>query len=255
MTPRLHSNFLTKPLSHRGLHDVTDGRPENSRAAVQAAISHGYGIEIDLQLSADGKPMVFHDYALDRLTRENGRVHQRKAVGLQGVPLRGGDECIPDLAEILDLVAGQVPLLIEFKDQDGAMGTDVGPLERAAAAILSDYTGLVAVMSFNPNSVGLMSELLPQVPRGIVTGAYEPNDWPLSQKTCDYLREIPDFDRVGASFISHEVNDLGRERVATLKADGADILCWTVKSMAQEVLARRVAQNITFEQYLALPTA
>jgi hypothetical protein len=151
----------------------------------------------------------------------------------------------------LELVAGQVPLLIEIKDQDGAMGEDLGPLEAAAAKVLAAYDGPVGLMSFNPHSVALMAELLPDVPRGIVTSAYRTDDWPLSTETCDHLRGIPDFDRVDASFVSHEVNDLDRPRIAELKASGANILCWTVKSAAQEAQAREVAQNITFEQYLA----
>ena len=251
MMPLLCPDFLTKPLTHRGLHDVSDGRPENSRAAICAAIELGYGIEIDLQLSADQTPMVFHDYGLNRLTAEVGTVAQMNAAQLGAIQLSGGNEGIPDLAEILDLVAGQVPLLIEFKDQDGAMGTHVGPLEKAAADLLSKYSGPAAVMSFNPNSVALLAEFLPGVARGIVTSAYTPDDWPLSQVVCDHLRDIPDYERVGASFISHELADLGRSRVAELKANGANVLCWTVKSSVQEVEARKVAENIMFEQYLA----
>ena len=79
MIPRLHPDFLTKPLTHRGLHDVSEGRPENSRAAIRAAIEMGYGIEIDLQLSADQTPMVFHDYGLHRLTAAAGAVSQLSA--------------------------------------------------------------------------------------------------------------------------------------------------------------------------------
>lgn len=255
MNPRLHPDFLAKPLSHRGLHDVTDGRPENSRAAVKAAISAGYGIEIDLQLSADNKAMVFHDFYLDRLTRQSGPFLDRDAKSLACISLVGGDEGIPSLYEVLELVAGQVPLLIEIKDQDRHMGLNVGSLEKAAAEALLPYRGQVAVMSFNPNSVALMAKFLPEVPRGIVTSAYRPAEWPLSQDICDTLREIPDFDRVGASFISHEVNDLDRARVAELKLKGADILCWTVKTAQQETKAREVAHNITFEQYLAMPVA
>ncbi|MDA9136324.1 glycerophosphodiester phosphodiesterase family protein [Ascidiaceihabitans sp.] len=251
MIPRLHPDFLKKPLTHRGLHDVLDGRPENSRAAIRAAIVHGYGIEIDLQLSADQTPMVFHDYGLNPLTAETGTVAQMKAAQLGAIQLTGGNEGIPTLDEVLALVAGQVPLLIELKDQDGAMGTNVGSLEKVAADLLSKYSGPVAVMSFNPNSVERLAEFLPAVARGIVTSAYTPDDWPLSQVVCDHLRDVPDYDRVGASFISHELTDLGRARVAELKANGANVLCWTVKSTVQEVEARKVAENITFEQYLA----
>ena len=118
--------FYEVPLAHRALHDVARGRPENSRAAIRAAIAAGYGIEIDVQLSADGAAMVFHDYALDRLTHNSGAVRLRSADELKAVPLKGGGEGIPDLPEVLRLVAGQVPLLIELKDQDGAMGDEFG---------------------------------------------------------------------------------------------------------------------------------
>ena len=251
----LSSKFLGAPLTHRGLHDVTDGRPENSRAAIGAAISHGYGIEIDVQLSADNAAMVFHDYALDRLTHEDGTVRQRAASDLGSVVLAGGDEGIPTLAEVLTLVNGAVPLLIEIKDQDGAMGPDVGPLEQAVAAALAGYNGPVAVMSFNPHSVALMGTLCPDIARGLVTSSYAPKDWPLPVDTCDHLRAIPDYDRVGASFISHEADDLSRQRVADLRDAGAHVLCWTIKSPEQEAAARCYAQNVTFEGYLAaIPT-
>lgn len=241
--------FHSIPLAHRGLHDVNAGRPENSRASIRAAIAAGYGIEIDVQLSADNAAMVFHDYALERLTVATGAVRLRKAAELAQTRLKGGDEGIPPLNKVLDLVAGQVPLLMELKDQDGGMGTDIGALEAAVAAVLASYSGPVALMSFNPHSMARMAELLPEVPRGIVTSAYRYEDWPLPRATCDALREVPDFDRVGASFISHEVDDLARPRVAQIKATGAMICCWTVRDAVQEAQARKVADNITFEGY------
>ena len=247
----LPRSFATVPLAHRALHDVADGRPENSRAAIRAAIAAGYGIEIDVQLSADDAVMVFHDYQLERLTDAQGAVRLFNADVLKSTPLRGGDEGIPDLAEVLALVAGRVPLLIELKDQDGGMGPDVGPLERATTDALAGYQGDVAVMSFNPHSVAMMHKLCPHIPRGLTTSAYRPDEWPLSVTTCDALRDIPDYDRVAASFISHEVDDLDRPRVAELKQSGAVICCWTVLNAAQEAQARSVADNITFEGYLA----
>ena len=247
----LPRSFRRIPLAHRALHDVTDGRPENSRAAIKAAIAAGYGIEIDVQLSSDGAAMIFHDYHLGRLTGSQGAVNLRTAAELKTVALNGGDEGIPDLPEVLSLVAGQVPLLIELKDQDGAMGTDVGPLEKAVAQAVTGYTGDLALMSFNPNSVALLHELCPDIPRGITTSAYRPQEWPLPEAVCARLREIPDYDRVGATFISHEVDDLDSRRVHALKAAGAVICCWTVRSAAQEAQARQVADNVTFEGYLA----
>ena len=248
---KLPRAFYNIPLAHRALHDVTDGRPENSRAAIRAAIDAGYGIEIDVQISADGAAMVFHDYGLERLTGAAGAVRLHNASELNQISLTGGQEGIPGLAEVLDLVAGQVPLVIEIKDQDGGMGPEIGPLEAAVATALSDYEGDVAVMSFNPHSVAEIATLLPRVPRGLVTSAYCYEDWPLPKETCDRLREIPDYERCGACFISHEVTDLNRPRVAEIKAAGAMVCCWTVRNPAQEAEARKIAHNITFESYRA----
>ncbi len=248
----LHPDFLTKPLAHRGLHDKDAGRPENSLEAVAAAIDRGYGIEIDLQLSADKVPMVFHDYHLGRLTGETGPVAQRTADELAQIILTGGATGIPTLAQVLGMVGGRVPLLIEIKDQDGAMGSNVGPLELATAQALEAYKGPVAVMSFNPYSVMAMRAVAPNIVRGLVTSAYDPDTWqPLPKSVCETLRDIPDYERSGSSFISHEAADLGRARVSDLKAAGADILCWTIKSPEAEAEARKVCQNITFEGYLA----
>jgi len=130
------------------------------------------------------------------------------------------------------------------------MGPDVGSLEHAVARALEGYAGEVALMSFNPHGVGKIATLCPDRPRGLTTSSYTARDWPtLPVDVRDRLREIADFDRIGACFISHEGNDLDRPRVAELKAQGVPILCWTIKSAAQEKVARRVADNITFEQY------
>lgn len=251
----LPAAFFDTPLAHRALHDVTDGRPENSRSAIRAAIAAGYGIEIDVQLSADGAAMVFHDYELDRLTGAEGAVRVQPANALAQIELTGGNEGIPTLPEILDLIGGRVPLVVEIKDQDGSMGRDIGPLEDATAAALQGYLGDIAVMSFNPNSVALMAELAPDIPRGLVTSAYRYDDWPLPKATCDRLRDIPDYDLVGASFISHEAADLNRPRVFDLKTSGAMVCCWTIRSAEQEAEARKIADNITFENYRPALTA
>ncbi len=249
MTP-LPTGFLDRPFTHRALHGP--GRPENSRAAVRAAVAAGYGIEIDVQLSADGAAMVFHDYALDRLTGDRGPVRQRSAAELAAIRLTGGDEGVPTLPEVLAEVAGRVPLVIEIKDQDGAMGPNVGPLEAAVAAALRDYAGPVATMSFNPHAVAEMARLLPDRPRGLTTSHFPPADWPtVPEARRAELRGMPDLDRVGASFISHEAKDLASPVVAAARASGRAVLCWTIRSPAAEAEARRFADSVTFEGYLA----
>lgn len=252
MTPPLPDAFLRVPLAHRALHDRAAGRPENSRAAVRAAVAAGYGIEIDVQLSADGRAMVFHDYDLGRLTEETGALRGRSAAELGGIALKHGGEGIPDLGDILSLIGGAVPLLIEIKDQDGAMGAEIGPLEAAVAEAVAGYGGPVAVMSFNPHSVAEMARLAPKLPRGLTTSSYRAEAWPLlPQAVRDRLRPIPDFDRVGAAFISHEAADLESAPVARLKAQGVPILCWTIRSPQAEAEARRIADTVTFEGYPA----
>jgi glycerophosphoryl diester phosphodiesterase len=165
--------------------------------------------------------------------------------------LKSTEEGIPTLAEVLSLVQGKAPLLIEIKDQDGAMGPTVGPLEEAAVTALEGYTGACALMSFNPHSVAHLADCAPHIPRGLVTSAYREADWPLPPELCKRLRQIDEIDRIGASFISHEASDLSRPRVAELKAQGVDVLCWTIRSPEAEAVARRVAQNVTFEGYLS----
>ena len=238
---------LSTPLAHRALHG--DGRPENSLAAIRAAIDARFGIEIDVQASADRQAMVFHDDVLDRLTDQHGAVRAFGADQLQNIPLSGGDEGIPTLPQILQEIAGRVPLLVEIKDQTGTMGPSDGQLEQTVAKAIEGYAGPLAVMSFNPHSVAYMAKLAPDVARGLTTSAFTPELWDVPPDRLDTLREIPDYDRVGASFISHEAADLDRPRVHELKSLGARILCWTIRSADQEHAARQVADNITFEHY------
>ncbi len=246
----LDARFLTVPITHRGLHGA--GVPENSLAAARAAIEAGYGIECDIQPGPDGMPLVFHDYQLDRLTGAQGFVAATDTTTLAGLRLLGTDESVPTLAQFLELVAGQVPLLIEIKDQDGACGPDVGTLSASVAHALSGYDGPVAVMSFNPHMIAAFHAAAPDVPVGLTTCAFPEDDWiRISPGRREELAQIRDFDAVGASFISHDKGDLDNPRVDALRAQGIPVLTWTIRTPAEEAAARRVATNITFEGYLA----
>lgn len=251
MTP-LPSAFLARPIAHRGYHDKSVRRIENSPSAFATAIDAGYGIEMDLQLSHDGVAMVFHDDLLDRLTAEAGPVKDRSATALSAIALKGSTDTIPTLAQVLNQVNGLVPLLIELKDQHGEMGDTDGRLELATAEALRGYTGPVALMSFNPHMVRRIGVLCPDLPRGLISSAWRRIDEPhVPVDTRARLAGIPDFDAVGASFLSHDVTNLSSPRVEQLKSQGRTILCWTVRSAAQEQEARKVADNITFEGYAA----
>ncbi len=246
--PDLHPAFLLPPIAHRGLHSA--GIPENSTAAFEAAIARGYGIELDIQMSSDGEAMVFHDYELSRLTRGKGPLRQHSAAQLQAMALSDGSH-MPTLNEVLKQVSGQVALLIEIKDQDGAMGDDLGPLEARVAEVVNAYQGPVAVMSINPHAVYLMQRLAPDVTRGLVTGTFTREKWPLlPRKRAEELALIGDFEPTGSSFVSHQFQSLDAVPVARIRQMGEPVLSWTIKSEADEDLARRLADNITFEGYL-----
>ena len=234
-------SLFKRPVAHRGLHDATRGIIENSPMAFQAAVDHGYGIELDLQLSADGHAIVFHDSTLDRVTDASGPVAARSAADLKKVALTGGSDVIPTLAQVLEQVAGRVPLLIELKQQDR-----VGPLEQATIEALTGYSGDVALMSFHPGMVATCADLAPDVPRGITGMDFARTDHPERDRLTDYA----DLASTGSVFVSHRWQDLDIPSVQRLRGNGVPVLCWTVKSEADEVTARAGADNITFEGYL-----
>lgn len=244
--------FKSRPLAHRTLHDVRKGRPENSISGAKAAIAAGYGIEIDLQMSSDGVPMVFHDDLLQRLTPQYGAIRDFPVSDLAKMRLSHGDEYIPTFANFLSFVDGRVPLLIEIKDQDGGLESNTHDFERAVCEDLKGYEGAVALMSFNPYAIANCARYAPDIPRGLVTDPFLEKEWPtVSKERLQHLAGIPDYTEVQASFVSHNVDDLHSQRVSSLKKNGATVFCWTVLSAEQEAAARKIADNVTFEGYLA----
>lgn len=243
--------FCDIPLAHRGLHG--GGLPENSLAAARAAIEAGYGIEVDIQPAADGTPMVFHDQNLFRMTGVKQDIVDLLPKDLAALRLAGGDQPIPTLSDLLDLVAGRAPLLIEIKDQDGRLGPNIGNLHQRVAEQVKSYAGPVAIMSFNPHIVKAFHKAAPSVPVGLTCCGFNASDWPqLDSATRTRLARIEGFDDIGARFISHDRADLDNPQLVALKSRGIPILCWTIQSAAQDLAARRIVDNITFERYLPM---
>ncbi len=245
--------FMARQFAHRGLHDRTAGRIENSPSAFEAAISAGYAIELDVQLAGDGSAVVFHDRRLDRLTAEVGPVASRSSDELGHIVLAGGNDTIPTFAAILAQIAGRAPILIELKDQTGELGPSDGRLERTVARDLRDYGGPVALMSFSASMVERLAEVAPEVPRGLTTDAFAPGQWHnVPPARLAALRRI-DAAAVGAAFISHDHRDLSSARVGELRAEKMPILTWTIRSPEEEKAALRRADAITFEGYRPEP--
>ena len=141
--------MTARPIAHRGYHDRAAGRIENTLPAAEAAIARNFAIECDVQPTADGRVVVFHDDRARPPDRSGGPVGKRTLAELRAIRLRDTDAGIPTLEELLDVVDGRVPLIIELKSQfDGDRR-----LEKAVAPILADYSGPAAVMSFDPLSM------------------------------------------------------------------------------------------------------
>src|SRR6476620_12236672 len=151
------------PIAHRGLHDASIGVIENTASAFSAALTGGYGMETDLQISADGEAMVHHDPELGRLTEGSDRLDQMTVAALKHVAFRGSAERMMTLGELCDLVAGRVPLLLEMKSRfDGDQR-----LPLRVATVLAGYRGPAAPMSFDPAQLALLRQKAPRLPRGI----------------------------------------------------------------------------------------
>ena len=249
--PALDPAFLKTPIAHRALHDASKGVYENCRSAIIAAIEHGYAIEIDLQLSADGRAMVFHDDTLDRLTDKHGDVSDYTAAELTQIKVGSGQDVIEPLEDILRLVDGRVPLLIELKDQSRQLSQTDGRLEQATIDALSLYEGAVAVMSFNPHMIATMVKLSSDLPLGLTTGSFMDPSWGIDAERIEHLSQIADFDPTRYSFVSHFALELASPCIQMLKDQGTAIFTWTIRSPEAEAVARQTVDNITFEGYLA----
>jgi len=158
--------LLHIPIAHRGLHDASRGVIENSLAAFRAAARAGYPAELDVRLLADGEVVVFHDQNLDRLTNASGPIASRTAREVETI-LLSTDERIPLLRDVLDLVNGSTPLLIEIKNEG-----EVGTLEENTAALLAGYRGAYAVQSFHPGTVKYWRTHAADTPRGLLAGDF-----------------------------------------------------------------------------------
>ena len=154
-------------VAHRGLWSKT-GAPENSLGAFQAACQAGYGIELDVHLSADGEAVVFHDDSLQRICGVEGRLRDHKAEDLEKLALSGTDETIPTLADALTLIGHRALVHIELKTPFG----EVGPLERRVSEILLDHNGPTCIIGFNPYSHAWFAQHHPQILRGLDSYSY-----------------------------------------------------------------------------------
>ncbi|MGX1308292.1 glycerophosphoryl diester phosphodiesterase [Amorphus suaedae] len=244
--------LTARPIAHRGLHGADTGAVENSLSAATAAVEGGYAIEVDLQLSADGVPMVFHDGTLDRMTNADGPLRARTAEELAAVTLRGTSEAIPTLAALLATVAGRTPLVLELKTEwQRARDPE---LPRRTAEALAGYAGPVALMSFDPDMVAASRGLMPDRPHGIVArDSSNVRDFPrLSVMERFALTHLLHAPRTRPDFVAYRIHDLPTLSTSLLRRlFGVALLTWTVRSQTERQKAARVADQIIFEGFRA----
>lgn len=238
--------MIARPIAHRGLHDGSR-LIENTASAFQAAIAAGYGIECDLQLSADGEAMVHHDGALGRLTAGQGRLVAMPAASLRAVPFRATADRMLTLPELFELVATRVPLFLEIKS---AFDGDRRLVERTAD-VLRGYSGPAAVMSFDPEVVGAMRELRAATPRGIVAERrYRDAEWQWMSATQRFaLAHLLHANTSRPHFVAYRVQDLPAPAPRLARRLGTPVLAWTVRTPEDRERARRHASQIIFEGF------
>jgi glycerophosphoryl diester phosphodiesterase len=238
--------LIARPIAHRGLHDAANGIIENTATAFNAAIAGTYGIECDLQLSADGEAMVHHDDALGRLTEGSARLAELSAAALKQVCFKQSGDRILDLGELCDLVGGRAPLFLELKSRfDG----DTRLVQRAAQ-VLASYRGPVAAMSFDPAQIETLRTLAPSLTRGIVAQSRY-DDWPgLPQALRRRMAHLLHLPRTRPHFVAYWVRDL--PALAPLAARlllRLPLLTWTVRTEAERTKAANYADQIIFEGF------
>lgn len=234
-------NFLKIPLTHRGLHD--DLIDENSLSAFKAAVSNGYGIELDVHLLKDDTLIVFHDNDLKRVTGDSRNLSEITKKDLKTIKLLKTKEAIPTLEEVLKVVDGKVPILVELKVE-----FDFDPaLPEAVIKALESYpkTNNIAIESFNPFVMKWLKKNYP-------------NKYPYGQLISHHLKNISKFSSwlfktmyinfiSRPDFIAFDVNSLPNKKVKRLLRKNKPLISWTIKNEEQLKLAKEYTHNYIFE--------
>lgn len=240
--------------AHRGLFDNESNSPENSMNAFQRAIDHGYGMEIDVQLTKDKVPVVFHDFTLKRMARDKnnkpvkGKVSDYTYFDLQQFHLLNSRQKIPAFQDFLELVHGQVPLIIEYKIENSDFKAEVCSISNK---LLEHYKGAYCIESFNPFGVLWYKKHRPDIIRGQLADNFHKDkkirDNPITF-ACQYLLfnwlTKPDF----IAYNHKYENNLSRRLCHSLYDNTA--VAWTIKNEEQLVKAKRFFDIFIFDSFV-----
>jgi glycerophosphoryl diester phosphodiesterase len=238
------------PFAHRGLHNAAEGRIENTVPAFVAAMLKGYGIECDLRPAAGGLPVVFHDEEIDRLMEGKGLLANLVPAEVRWLKYRGQNSHMITFADLLKLVEGRVPLLVEIK-------SEWAPPDRSFLSQIADlannYMGPIALMSFDPDVMAVMKEKTPDIPRGIISGSYQGEGWWNDKLTPYRQRQLANLEFSGPAepdFYAYHVKDLAAPAVQHWrKYSGKPLFTWTVRSAEDRGMAAKYADVPIFEGF------
>jgi glycerophosphoryl diester phosphodiesterase len=237
-----------KPIAHRGLHDTAAAVTENTAPAFEAGLARGLGVECDLQPAADGTPFVFHDETFERLLDAKGRVDAQTPRAIADLRYRGSSERILSFADFLALASGRGPLLVEIKSEWAPPRMD---FLRQIAALVTDYNGPLALMSFDPGIMAVMAELAPGIPRGIVSGVYAGPGWnvdALGAARAERLTHLLESKAAKLSFYAYDVKSLPAPVTRYAReVQGLPLFTWTVRDARDRDIAKTWADAAIFE--------
>ncbi|MBE6963852.1 MAG: glycerophosphodiester phosphodiesterase [Ruminococcaceae bacterium] len=240
-----HSALLGRYYTHRGLYDNAAGIPENSMAAFRKSIAHGYGMEMDVQLTADGVPVVFHDDSMLRVCGVEGQVSDYTFEELQQFPLFDTTEHIPRFADFLALVDGQVPIIVEIK----AHG-DYAAVCAVIEPLLLAYKGAYCVESFHPMAVRWFKTHRPEWIRGQLSTNYsKPGKRESAAQWTAHHLLVNALSR--PDFVAYDVRYFRNLSFRVCKALFRPLtVAWTVKSQKQLDECRSAYDLFIFEGFL-----
>lgn len=235
--------LTSTPIAHRGLHDLSAGRPENSLAAFDAAAGKGYPCELDVQLTDSGELIVLHDFDTRRATGRAGRTAALTADDLPGTRLFGTGERVPTLAQVIACVRGRIPLQVEIKR---AAGDRPRALVASVLAALKQGGGEYAISSFDPFVVYQLRAARSPYPVGQIAGLLARQ--PFHRRVIG--RYMPGNVITRPDFLSYELAGLPSAVAEIWRGRGTPVLAWGVRSPGDEARARKHADNIIFDDYL-----
>lgn len=228
------SSWLTSNLiAHRGIHDNSKGLIENSMPAFEKAAEEGYAIELDVQITKDNKLVVYHDKKLKRMFGTDEYLSDLTYQELSQLKLLGSGESVPLFRDVLSMVNGRVPILVEIKNEG-----QVGGLESMLYAELKSYSGQYAVESFNPFSIKWFRDNAPEVLRGQVSGSFVVSDYDVEYAGTSRLpwykkfllsNLLLDFES-RPNFIAYETEHVSASTMKNLRKLGVPVIGWAIDS-------------------------